>query len=448
VLERGHDFARRTSVALDALPTEDVVRWYENRAPATLPPAEVVPAAGPSPVRFERVAGWGRAAGEPATPGPIVSNVLVARLFGDAGPDAIACDMGGEPGKGGVLALRAGAPEPRWSLLAPAPNPAHAEVVDLDGDGLRDVVVACLGGVAPSDDASGSVLLLRGRPDGTFERHVLLSGVGRVADVRVAPFLREGRLDLVVAEFGWRARGRILLLENRTEDPGKPAFEPRVLDDRHGTIHVPVTDLDGDGRPDFVACISQEHETVVAFLNRGGGAFEKRTLFAAPHPTYGSSGIELVDMDADGRLDVLYTNGDTLDPPFERKAYHGVQWLRNPGDATAPWARREVGPLYGVHRAVGADLDGDGRTDVVAVAFLPEALFPVAARRDADAVVLFRQTASGGFERHALERTTCQHVTCALGDLTGDGRLDLLVGNMSFAPRGLRSVTLWKNLGP
>jgi hypothetical protein len=68
-------------------------------------------------------------------------------------------------------------------------------------------------------------------------------------------------------------------------------------------------------------------------------------------------------------------------------------------------------------------------------------------RRDADAVVLFRQTETGGFERWALEKASCQHATCALGDVLGTGRLDLVVGNMSFGPRGPRGVALWRNLG-
>src|SRR5262249_49360710 len=142
---------------------------------------------------------------------------------------------------------------------------------------------------------------------------------------------------LIVGSFGWNTIGEIYYLENQTTDWSKPRFEPRVLDKRHGCIHVPVTDLNDDGRPDFVALLAQEHETVVAFLNRGTDSeghvqFDKKELYSAPHPAYGSSGIQLVDLNSDGKVDVLYTNGDTLDDPFLLKPYHGIQWLENKGN--------------------------------------------------------------------------------------------------------------------
>src|SRR5579859_2502139 len=107
-------------------------------------------------------------------------------------------------------------------------------------------------------------------------------------------------------------------------------FVATVFDPRHGAIHVPIADLNHDGRPDFVALISQEFETVVAFLNTGPGKFEPHVTHAAPHPAFGSSGIQLVDLDQDGDLDVLYSNGDVLDSNLLRP-YHGIQWLENRG---------------------------------------------------------------------------------------------------------------------
>src|SRR5207237_8018061 len=131
-----------------------------------------------------------------------------------------------------------------------------------------------------------------------------------------------------------------------------PVFAPRVLDNRHGATHVPVADLNGDGKPDFVALMSQEHETVVAFLNEGGGRFRKETIYTAPHPSFGSSGIQLVDLDGDGDLDVLYTNGDSLDAPYLLKPYHGVQWLENTG--SFPFTHHRLADVYAARRPLAA----------------------------------------------------------------------------------------------
>ena len=147
--------------------------------------------------------------------------------------------------------------------------------------------------------------------------------------MQAGDFNGDGKPDLLVGAFGWRSTGFIGLLANRTESYAQPSFETARLDERTGTIHVVPTDLNKDGRLDFVALISQQHETVVAYLNNGAG-FAQETLYTAPHPNWGSSGMQLVDFDRDGDLDVLVTNGDSFDD-FLLKPYHGIQWLENEG---------------------------------------------------------------------------------------------------------------------
>jgi hypothetical protein len=192
-----------------------------------------------------------------------------------------------------------------------------------------------------------------------------------------------------------------------------------------------VADLNGDGRPDFVALISQEHEAVVAFLNVGPGQFDPRVIYEAPHPAFGSSGIELVDLDGDGDLDVLMSNGDVLDSNLLRP-YHGIQWLENKG--TYPFREHPLTSLYGAHRAVAADFDGDGDLDIAATSFLPGSYYaPLRKQRKLDALLILEQTARGRFVRHSLERISCDHATCDAADYDGDGKPDLVIGNM-FIP--------------
>ncbi len=379
---------------------------------------------------------------------PGVTNVTLAHLSDPKRLDIIVCDAHRHE----VLAVKPYTDPPEWRTLGRVTAPAHAEVVDLDGDGIPDLIVASLGEFYPTDAHCGGVVWLRGRPDGSYTAHTLLDHVGRVADVQAADFYGRGKKDLLVAVFGWQKTGEILLLENQTTDPEHPKFAKHVLDDRHGTIHVPVADLNGDGRPDFVALISQEHEKVVAFLNEGDGGFTAKELYAAPHPAYGSSGIQLVDLNGDGKLDVLYTNGDVMDPPYIPRPDHHIQWLENrTTDWTHPVFERHVlAAMPGVERAVAADLSGTGRLDIVGVSFLPLEKVRNREGRGFASVMVLRQTRPGEFEPHVLEMTTCDHFSCVVGDLFGDGRKHLVVGNFSMT--GEKSsgdaLTVWRIPGP
>jgi hypothetical protein len=418
---------------------DSVIKYYQSRSPEELPVLQQEKSDRPLPVQFERQ-GYPYPSPDLRTPG--VSNVNLVHLSDEKKLDLLVCDMR----SGNILTMRPYEEKPSWRVLGRVSHPAHAEVVDLDGDGIKDLLVADLGNFKPTNDKVGRVVWLRGRPDGSYTPITLLEGVGRVADVQAEDFRGTGRLDLIVAVFGWTTTGEILFLENHTTDWRKPTFESRVLDDRHGTIHVPICDLNKDGRPDFVALISQEHETIVAFLNQGDGSFRKETIYKGPHPAYGSSGIQVVDLNGDGNLDVLYTNGDTLDGSL-LKPYHSLQWLENKG--SFPFEHHHLASLYGAMRAVAADFTGQGKQDIVAAAFLPEAIFPQRKKMNLDSLIYLEQISPGRFVHHTLESVTCDHVTCVAGSWNGDGKVHLATGNLILEEKypNADSVTLWNNLG-
>jgi len=153
--------------------------------------------------------------------------------------------------------------------------------------------------------------------------------------------------------------------------------------------------------------------------------------------------MQLVDLDADGDLDVLYTNGDVLDKPFLLKPYHGVHWLENRG--AYPFAPHRLASMPGVMRAVAADLRGVGRPDIFAVSYLPVEEFPGRDSLVLDSVLWLEQSAPGQYRHRPLETRSCDHFTCTVGDLNGDGRLSLVVGNFwSSRQRPLKdALGLW-----
>jgi hypothetical protein len=437
-VERGYDFFGKAGMNLEAPPMDEVVKYYQDQAPLQLPPADFETATTPTPVEFERCP----VAAVPHSEPPAISNVNLVHLTRKDRLDILACDMR----RGQILLYRPYEASPSWQVLANVPNPAHAEVLDLDGDGIQDILVANLGNYLPTDRRCGSVVWLRGGPDGKFTPYTLFESIGRVADVQAADFRGVGKLDLVVAAFGWNDTGEVYHLENHTVDWTKPKFVPRMLDKRHGAIHVPVADLDGDGKPDFVCLFAQEHETIVAFLNDGKGGFTKKELYRGPHPAYGSSGIQLVDINGDGKLDILYTNGDTLDVPYLLKPYHSIQWLENKGDLK--FEHHPLTPMYGVHRAVAAKFRGpDALMDIVAVNFLPAEAFPKRKELGLDSVIYLEQVSPGKFVRHSLEKVTCNHVTCVAGDVYKQGRIDFVTGNFTTGTEKELGITIWKNLG-
>ena len=408
-----------------------VLRWYQASAPQALP--------APSPWPDVDARRFTRRSYSPegAPASPAVSHVRAVDVDGDGRLEIVASDMryglllGGSPGR---------ASTGRLDVLARLPHPAHFSLVDLDGDGIRDFLVADLGRFLPSDHTEGAVVWLRGTASKAY-LPLSIDGWPRVADVEAGDFNGDGKPDLAVAAFGWRKVGRISILENRTTSYDHPSFSEHVIDPRAGGVHAIPVDLDKDGRLDLVTLLAQQYETIVAFMGTER-PFElsPREIYTAPHPNWGSSGIQVIDLDGDGDLDVLFTHGDTFDDQII-KPYHGIQWLENRG--TFPFTEHALAELPGVFRAEAGDLDADGDLDIVACAFiaagsnLDESTMP--------SLVWLEQVRPGVFERRTLERTAPRHATLDVADVDGDGDLDIVVGNFMTDGRPAPYVEVWEN---
>lgn len=326
--------------------------------------------------------------------------------------------------------------------LATVAHPARIKPVDLNGDGIEDFVVADLGTFNPEFRDQGAVWFLRGTESGSYERHPLRMGLSRVADVQPFDHDGDGDIDLVVSDFGMHFVGSIYLGTNIGLVNGIPTYQWSVIDPRPGAIETLIVDFNSDERPDIVALISQHHETVEVFLNRGDGKFETKQIHQAEDPSYGSSGIELVDLDQDGDLDVIYTNGDTFDDALA-KPYHAIHWLDNEGGF--PFRAQRLTVMPGVYCAVAGDIDLDGDIDIAAVSLLGEQEVAKQPTGSFDGVIWLEQTTPGEFSRRSIRADACNAATCRLLDWDRDGDLDLLVPPHSFARKSSATMTLFRN---
>lgn len=439
--------------------------WYLENAPERLPPAPGRTDAGPgkltwdvrswSPGGVSAPEGVGEAPGTDGPGNPAVTHLRTARLLGGAGEDLLVSDAANDR----VYAVQPYLPGSPARMLGEVPQPARLEVVDLDGDGRLDLVVAALGQLRPTNDPVGSVVWLRQLADGTFHRVVLADGLGRVADVRAVDLNGNGRLDLLVAAFGWVENGRLLWLENLgSGSDGTPTFQEHILDPRAGFTDVRTADLDGDGRLEVVALVTQAAQQVMVYRPELGSpgaplVFRPEVAYAAPHPDWGFSGLEVVDFTGDGSPDILVTNGDGLDITVA-KPHHGVGLLENGGDGGFHY--HHLTHMYGAHRAEPVDLNGNGLLDLVVAAYMPPAL-SLGSPQPSEALLWLERTGPTTLVRRVLDPGAPTHMSLTAGDVTGDGLPDLAAGWMDLGvadtaqafqgPSMDRWVTLWLNEG-
>jgi hypothetical protein len=256
--------------------------------------------------------------------------------------------------------------QPALSFGSGAPVGAHVAVADVNGDGKLDLILTSFQGEANGD---GTAAVFLGNGDGTFQSPVLYdSGVPGANVVAVADVNGDGVLDLLVADgcyeycSGDGAVTRLSVLLGN----GDGTFQPAVTFPTGGIRSgwVSVADVNGDGKPDAVLGNSNVYGTpdgtVSILLGVGNGTFE-------PPVTYESGGyaavqLALADLTADGHLDIIVDNCG----PVGSCGTGLLGVLLGRGDGTFDPVITFSTSVYNATAIAVADLNGDGRLDLVA----------------------------------------------------------------------------------
>ena len=312
---------------------------------------------------------------------------------------------------------------------------------DLDGDGLLDVLSASYG--------QNSIAWYRNEGSGAFSsQRVITADANGAGSVFAVDLDNNGLLDVLSASFqdnkiAWyrneggdvfavqrvitaAASGASSVYATDLDGDGLPdvltsaandntitwyhnegggTFSPQRVITVHanGVVSLYATDLDGDGLPDVLSASANDN-TIAWYRNEGGGVFSSQHVITVD--AYGARSVHAADLDADGFVDVLSASS------FDNK----IAWYRNEGGSSGFSPQRVISSDAAVAMAVhAADLDGDGRQDVLSASFY-------------DRTIAWYRNEGGGL--FSLKRVIAADangvVSMHAADLDGDGALDVL----------------------
>src|SRR5438477_2188800 len=373
------------------------------------------------------------------------SSVAVADVNGDSKPDLVVAnyrvgssDYYSNGTVGVLLGNGDGTFQPAVGYDSGGQGANSIAVADVNGDGKPDLLVT---NCAPtSTNCSGVVGVLMGNGDGTFQAVVTyLSGGVAASSVAIADVNGDGKPDLVVsnqcADSSCAIGSLGVLLGN-----GDGTFRPAVSYSSGGlsATSVTVCDVNGDGKPDilvgnlYAGNGDYSRGSVGVLLGNGDGTFQGPVSLDSGGEHAYS--VVLGDLNADGKLDLVVANQGAGGSSSDG----AVSVLLGNGDGTfRPAVSYDSGGQNAESLTV-ADVSGDGVPDVIV------ANQCASANCSDGSMSVLLGNGKGGF-KPAISYDSGAHyaVSVAVADVNSDGKADVLVLNQySLANTGAVAVML------
>ena len=245
------------------------------------------------------------------------------------------------------------------------------EVADFNGDGKPDVVVS--DALCSIECSHSFVSVLIGNGDGTLKPGVAYETGGLWASLAVGDVNGDGKLDVVALnEFCTNSNNSCVgvLLGN-----GDGTFKPVVTYSTAGFLgrSLALADLNGDGKLDVAVahfcsvsvssgdCPSDEPGLISVLLGNGDGTFRSPAAYSPGG--YGTSSVAVVDVNSDGKPDLLVANQCAQICEFYGEGGIGV--LLNNGDGTFQTVTSYDPGGENTNVVISADLNADKKLDLI-----------------------------------------------------------------------------------